>query len=43
MIYAQPHEGSIHNRLEYFNEICLIAMQYLMIFFIPGGVIAPED
>jgi len=32
----------IHNRLELFNELCFITMQYLMIFFIPSSGVDPE-
>ena len=43
VIYQRPHEGHIHNQLEYFNELCLVAMQYAMVFFIPlGGLTDPE-
>ena len=43
VIYQTPHEGHIHNKLEYFNELCLVAMQYAMVFFIPlGGLTDPE-
>ena len=42
IIYAHPHsEGVFHNRMEYFNELCLIMMQYMMVLLI-GGVIEPE-
>ena len=34
---------AIHNRLEYFNELCLILMQYMMIFFIAGSTVDPEE
>ena len=37
-----PHEQPIHNWLEYFNELCLIMMQYVMVFFISDTGIAPE-
>ena len=40
--HAKPHADNIHNWLEYFNELCLIVMQYLMFVFLPGGVIEPE-
>ena len=42
MWHAFPHEGLIHNRLEYFNELCLICMQYIMVFFIQHSIISPE-
>ena len=40
---VKPHTEGIHNRLEQFNELCLIALQYSMVFFIPGGSVDPED
>ena len=42
MTLVVPHEETIHNRLEYFNELCLITMQYMMIFFISGSDLDPE-
>ena len=42
MILVVPHEGDIDNKIEYFNEICLINMQYLMVFFVPGSLIEPN-
>ena len=37
-----PHEEAIHNGLEYFNELCVILIQYMMIFFISGSGLDPE-
>ena len=37
-----PHEEAIHNQLEYFNELCVIAIQHLMFFFIAGSGLDPE-
>ena len=42
MTSVNPHVESIHNRLEYFNELCVISMQYTMIFFISGSGVDPE-
>ena len=42
MTHVVPHEETIHNRLEYFNELCVITMQYLLIFFLPGSFLAPQ-
>ena len=42
MVHAVPYEGHVHNKLEYFNELCLISMQYMMIFFVPGGLIEAD-
>ena len=39
---VMPHEEAIHNKLEYFNELCLILMQYVMVFFIADTGITPE-
>lgn len=39
---VMPHEETIHNRLEILNELCIITMQYLMIFLINGSGIDPE-
>ena len=40
---VMPHEEMIHNRLEQFNELSLIFMQYAMLFFIKEGNVDPED
>ena len=42
MTSAMPHEESIHNRLEFFDELCIIAIQYMMLFFLTGGDVDPE-
>lgn len=42
MTNVTPHTEAIHNQLEYFNELCLIVMQYIMVFFISGSQINPE-
>ena len=42
MTRVVPHEEAIHNRLEYFNELCVIGIQYMMIFFISGTGLDPE-
>ena len=42
MTQVRPHEEKIHNRLEYFNELCVITMQYTMIYFLSGSGINPE-
>ena len=42
MAIVEPHEESIHNRLEFFNELCVIVMQYLMVFFISGSQVDPR-
>mmetsp|Transcript_44219 Transcript_44219/g.58692 ORF Transcript_44219/g.58692 Transcript_44219/m.58692 type:complete len:196 (+) Transcript_44219:538-1125(+) len=42
MALVRPHTETIHNRLEHFNELCLMTMQYLMFFFIAGGTVEPE-
>jgi hypothetical protein len=39
---VMPHEEMIHNRLELINELCIITIQYLMIFFITGSGVDPE-
>jgi len=42
VVHTVPHEGDIHNQLEFFNELGLIAMTYAMVFFAPGGIVDPE-
>ena len=42
MTSALPHEENIHNTLELFDELCLIAIQYMMVFFLTGGDVDPE-
>lgn len=39
---VEPHEEAIHNRLEIFNEFCVIMLQYLMIFHLYGSEVDPE-
>ena len=39
---CKPHEEVIHNGLEIFNELCLITMQYFIIFYIGGLYVEPE-
>jgi len=43
MTTIAPHEEPIHNRLEYFNELSCIMLQYMMVFFVSAGEISPED
>ena len=42
MTLVRPHEEAIHNRLEYFNELAIISIQYMMLFFAANGVVDPE-
>ena len=42
MTLVKPHTEVIHNALEYFNELSVLMMQYLMIFFLAGGQVEPE-
>ena len=42
MTSVTPHEEAIHNQLEYFNELCVIAIQHIMFFFIAGSGLDPE-
>ena len=42
MTSVRPHEETIHNKLEYINELCVISMQYSMIHFISGSGIDPK-
>ena len=42
IIFVMPHEEIIHNRLELFNELCLMCIQYFMIPLIPGSGVDPE-
>ena len=42
MALVVPHEEPIHNRLEYFNELCLIMTQYTLVFFLVGNGISME-
>ena len=42
IVLVRPHEASIHNWLECFNELCMIVVQYLIVFFI-SSIIDPED
>ena len=42
MTSVRPHEETIHNKLEYFNELCVITMQYCMIYFISGSGVDPK-
>lgn len=40
--HARPHADRVHNILENFNEICLIVLQYTMLFFLPGSTVQPQ-
>ena len=42
MVHFWPHEAPLDNWLEFFNEICLILLQYSMIFYI-GNTVDPLD
>lgn len=42
VMLEMPHEENVYNRLEIFNELCTIAMQYFMVFFVSTGTIVPE-
>ena len=42
MTRVMPHEETIHNRLEFFNELCVIGIQHMMIFFVSGSGLDPE-
>lgn len=42
MTLARPHEERIHNYLELVNELCLILIQYMMVFFVTGSDMEPE-
>ena len=41
MTSVVPHEENIHNRLEYFDELCLILILYMMTFFLAGSDLDP--
>ena len=40
MATVKPHEAPIHNWLEIFNELCIIVIQYLIVFFV-SSIINP--
>ena len=39
---TMPHTETIHNKLEYLNEICIISLQYTAVLFIYGSDMNPE-
>ena len=39
---SQPNYESLLNRLEEFNELCLIAVHYTMLFYLYGSFVKPE-
>ena len=41
MTSVVPHEENIYNRLEYFAELCIILILYMMIFFLTGSDLDP--
>ena len=42
MTSVRPHEEKIYTKLEQFNELCLITMQYSMIYFLSGNGLDPK-
>ena len=42
MAKVRPHEENIHNRLEYINEVLLIAIQYMMLITLLAKEVNPE-
>ena len=42
MTSVRPHEEKIHTKLEQFNELCVITMQYSMIYFLSGNGLDPK-